>query len=63
MLLCLFRAFADAEARRQNLQLREDRIVLKEAELSSLEQSTKAGLKTAQKKVFHFFIKQPGVCS
>lgn len=44
----------DADARKQELQLREDRIGLKEAELASLEQSTKAGLKTAQKKVpFH----------
>ncbi len=45
------RAFADADARKQELQLREDRILLKETELASLEQSTKAGLKTAQKKV------------
>ena len=41
----------DADARKEELQLREDRIGLKEAELASLEQSTKAGLKTAQKKV------------
>ena len=47
----MHRAFADADARKQELQLREDRILLKETELASLEQSTKAGLKTAQKKV------------
>ena len=45
------RAFMDADARKQDLQAREDRVALKEAELASLEQSTKAGLKTAQKKV------------
>ena len=47
----LHRAFADADARKHEMQLREDRILLKETELASLEQSTKAGLKTAQKKV------------
>ena len=51
MALRLLRAFADADARKQELQLREDRILLKETELTSLEQSTRAGLKTAQKKV------------
>ena len=45
------RAFTDVDARKQDLQLREDRVALEEAELASLEQSTKAGLKTAQKKV------------
>ena len=45
------RAFAEADARKQELQLFDDRIRLKEAELASLEQSTRAGLKTAQKKV------------
>ncbi len=59
MLLCVLRAFADADARKQELQLREDRILLKEAELASLEHSTKAGLKTAQKKVSPSFTKFP----
>ena len=45
------RGFAEADARKQELQLRDDRTRLKEAELASLEQSTRAGLKTAQKKV------------
>ena len=51
MRLAGHRAFAEADARKQELQLRDDRIRLKEAELASLEQSTRAGLKTAQKKV------------
>ena len=55
MVLPLLRAYAAVDARNQELQLREDRIVLKETELTSLEQSTRASLKTAQEKVSCLF--------